>query len=519
MTPFEWSSDAVRSALDAWGLLVEVRGDGRRFSDVGTDSRTTTRGELFVALRGEHFDGHDFVAGAVAGGATGVIVDGNAPRADLEDLDAQVFVVTDTLRAYGALARARRERIDVPVVAITGSSGKTTTKELLRSAIGAHTRVHATEANLNNRIGLPRTLLATPIDVDAVVLEAGTSEPGEVAALAEIADPDVAVVITVGEAHLEKLGSFHGVLEEKLDLIRGMRERGTAFVGESPDILPATADTLDRRVKTVGFGPTASPDARGDLMEPDGNGHFAFRWRDRTVRMSLPGRHVALDALIALAVVDHLGYPVERAVKGVASYTGGVLRDEVRRIGALTLVADCYNSNPLSARAALDALATRRVRGPRIAFLGTMREMGDREAGGHRDVLASAAELPLDLLVATGSFVEAARSLELPFDVIAETSPEAAYDRLRPRLAEAIERDGGATLLLKASRGVSLERLVPRFEADFGHTAPGDPDESSGSGSAPSSGERGHVERRDGGRTLDSTGPFGRGQAPNRRRA
>ncbi len=501
MTPFDWTSGAVRDALEAWNVLEDVRGDDRRFESVSTDSRTLAAGALFVALRGEHFDGHEFVAAAVEAGATGVVVDAAAPASSTAGTDVQVFVVRDTLRAYGALARARRDRIDVPVVAITGSSGKTTTKELLRSAIDAHTRVHATEANLNNRIGLPRTLLATPIDVDAVVLEAGTSEPGEIAALAEIAHPDVAVITTVGEAHLEKLGSFRGVLEEKLDLVRGMRERGTAFVGESPDILPTTADQLDLRVKTVGFGPTASPDARGDLMSPDEEGHFAFRWRERTVRMSLPGRHMALDALIALAVVDHLGYPVERAVEGVARFTGGPLRDEVRGIGALTLVADCYNSNPLSARAALDALAARRVHGPKVAFLGTMREMGEREAGGHRDVLAHAAELPLDILVATGSFAVAADSLDLPFDVIADASPEAAYERLRPVLADAIERDGGATLLLKASRGVALEELVPRFEADFGHTVRRDaPREHAGCGSGNGSSHDPGSPAGDGGR-------------------
>jgi len=472
MTPFEWTAAAVREALEVKGLLVESRGEPRRFASISTDTRTLSEGDLFVALRGEHFDGHDFLADAVERGAGGVVVDREAPSSATSDLEVPVFVVRDTLKAYGAFGRARRDRIDVPVVAITGSSGKTTTKEMLRSAIGAHTRVHATPANLNNRIGLPRTLLETPVDVDCVILEAGTSEPGEIAALAAIADPDVAVVTTVGEAHLERLGSFQGVLNEKLDLIRGMRERGTAFVGEAPDILPTTAAGLGRRVKTVGFGPMASPDARGQLMSPDERGHFAFRWHDRTVRMSLPGRHVALDALIALAVVDHLGYPVERAVEGVARYTGGRLRDEIRQVGALTLVVDCYNSNPLSARAALDALATRRSVGPRVAFLGTMREMGEREAGGHRDVLAHASELPLDLVVATGSFVAAAELVELPFEVIAEEEPRAAYARLRPYLSDAVEERGGATVLLKASRGVELERLVPNFEADFGDTEP-----------------------------------------------
>jgi UDP-N-acetylmuramoyl-tripeptide--D-alanyl-D-alanine ligase len=474
MTPFEWTSDAVTKALAMRDQLVEATGGPRCFTGISTDSRTVGEGELFVALRGERFDGHDFLADAARAGATGVVVDRSAPAAILETLDASIFVVDDTLRAYGNLARARRDRIDVPVVVITGSSGKTTTKELLRSAIDAHTRVHATPANLNNRIGLPQTLLATPVDVDAVVLEAGTSEPGEIAELTWISHPDVAVVTTVGEAHLERLGSFRGVLTEKLDLVRGMRDRGTAFVGEAPDILPTTADAIDRRVKTVGFGPTASPDARGEQLTHDGEGRFSFRWRDRTVTMGLPGRHVALDALLALAVVDHLGYPVERAVDGVARYSGGRLRDEIRRFGDVTVVVDCYNANPQSVRAALDALAHRRSVGPRIAFLGTMREMGEREAGGHRDVLAHVAELPIDLVVATGAFATAANALTLPYATLVDDDPEVAYERLVDRMRHALIEHGGATVLLKASRGVRLERLVSRFEEDFGHATDSD---------------------------------------------
>ncbi|MDT8367828.1 MAG: UDP-N-acetylmuramoyl-tripeptide--D-alanyl-D-alanine ligase [Longimicrobiales bacterium] len=470
MTPIEWTSRAVREALEAKGLLVDEDGEARTFTGVATDSRTLTGGELFVALRGERFDGHDFVTAAIEKGAGGVVIESDALRGrETEtELGLPTFVVRDSLRAWGALARARRDRIEAPVVAITGSSGKTTTKELLRAALDAEFRVHATEANLNNRVGLPLTLLSTPDDAEVVVLEAGTSEPGEIAELAAVAHPDISVVITVGEAHLERLGTVAGVLQEKLDLVRGMRERGLAFVGESPDILPATATELGRRVRTVGFGPAASPDARGELLDPDGDGHFSFRWRDRTVRMGIPGRHVALDALIALAVADHLGASSDPAIEGICRYTGGVLRDEVRGVGALTLVADCYNSNPVSARAALDALASRRSRGPRIAFLGTMHEMGEREAGGHRDVLAHASELSLDLLVATGAFAAASAAVVLPFEVIAEADPEAAYARLRPILAHALQDDGGATVLLKASRSESLERFIPAFEADFG---------------------------------------------------
>jgi len=465
MTGYRWTLAQVSEALEAGGVLTGGRstsGEAVEVQRIMTDSRALQSGDLFLALRGERFDGHDFLVDAVASGAVALVV---AEDVELPaGLQAHTLTVTDTLVAFGALARYRRNALRSPVITITGSSGKTTTKDLLRSALAPWTEVHATAANLNNRIGLPRTLLDAPDEAGAIVTEAGTSEPGEIAALAAIAHPDVAVVTTVGEAHLERLGSLDGVMSEKLDLIRGMRPTGTAFVGEEPIELGRQAALLDREVRTVGFGAEASPETRGEALERDEDGCFRFLWRGRTVRIGVPGRHVALDALLALAVADHMGASVPEAIEAVGEYRGGALRNEVRRIGPLQIVMDCYNANPQSTRAALQALADRASDGPRIAVLGSMLEMGERERAGHREVLEFAAGLPLDLMVVTGAFAEAAPAVDAPFERVVAIDPEEAYPRLRDRLDD----DRPATILLKGSRGVALERLLPSFERDFG---------------------------------------------------
>ena len=192
------------------------------------------------------------------------------------------------------------------------------------------------------------------------------------------------------------------------------------------------------------------------------------------MRLALPGLHNVANALAAVAVGLACEVPLTDIRDGLEALepVGGRLRVTGSPSGA-DVIDDCYNSNPVSARAALDALSARRAKGPRVAFLGTMKEMGEREAGGHRDVLAHAAELPIDLVVATGAFAAAAEGLDLPFDMIVEEDPAEAYEQLRDRLRSAVEEQGGATVLLKASRGVALETLLPDFEADFEPAANG----------------------------------------------
>lgn len=465
MGAFRWTDRRVREAL---GLPLENAREGLRFRAVSTDTRTLRPGDLFVALRGPNHDGHDHLEGAAAAGAEGAVVsrapDGPAPL--------ELYRVEDTLVALGALARYRRRALRASVVGVTGSSGKTTAKELLKGALSTTLRVHATPGNLNNRVGLPLTLLAAPDDCEVVVAEMGTNEPGEIRTLTEIAEPDVGLLTTVGEAHLEKLGSVEGVMEEKLDLLRGLAPGAASVVGDEPPGLPERARALRASVRVAGFSHRADPAWRGRLLDADEAGRWRVQTPGGTFRCGLPGAHGAVNALLALAVADLLGVPRSEALRGVAEVGPGALRGETRRAGSLTLLLDCYNANPQSTRAALALLADLPARAGRVAVLGSMLELGERSPAFHREILAEALHLPLRAVVAVGAFAEAAARIPPAEaggpELLSGVTPEEAYEVLRPTLR------GGETVLLKGSRGVALERLLPRFEADFGDREEGD---------------------------------------------
>jgi len=456
MTAFAWTDAEVRRAL---GLSPAGADAGLAYAGVSTDSRSVEKGQLYVALVGERFDGHDFVADALARGARGVV----ASRATGSTGGAPVYAVADTLVALGALAHHRRTYLRAPVVAITGSSGKTTTKDFTAAALGMAKRVHATRGNLNNRVGMPLTLLAVPDQAEAVVLEMGTNEPGEIRVLAQIARPDIGVVTTVGEAHLEKLGSLQGVLDEKLDLLRNLATGGRCLVGDEPALLVDGARSICDGVRVAGWSERADGDLRPDGARADEAGRYAFAWRGTTVSVPVAGRHAVTDALLALAVADLLGVAPGDAVRGLASAATNPMRAEVRRIGSLTVIVDCYNANPQSVGAALDILQGQATAERRVAVLGTMRELGAESARLHREVLGRALATDIDVLVATGGFAEAARELDVAGSerVIIAEDWRAAYPLLRARLA------GGEVVLLKASRGIALEGILPMLEADF----------------------------------------------------
>ena len=456
MTSFTWTDAMVRRAL---GLRVDLAQDGVTYTGVSTDSRQIEDGQLYVALVGDRFDGHDFVADAVSRGAVGAVVS----RPPAGGADARLYPVEDTLVALGALASHRRGLLRTPVVAITGSSGKTTTKDLTAAALGAAKRVHATRGNLNNRIGMPLTLLATPEDAEAVVLELGSNEPGEIRILAQIAHPDIAVVTTVGESHLEKLGSLEGVLEEKLDILRSLASGGHCVVGDEPPVLAERARSICDRVRVAGWSQRADDDLRPQDADVDVFGRYEFRWRGARVQVPMIGRHAVSNAMIALAIADLIGVSATDAARGLATAEANPLRGEIRRIGGLTVIVDCYNANPQSVRAALDVLEGQGAAARRVAVLGTMLELGGESARLHREVLGSALTREIDLVVATGGFADAAVALGVGAGERVITAPDwrQAYPRLRERLA------GDEIVLLKASRGVKLEGILPVLEADF----------------------------------------------------
>jgi UDP-N-acetylmuramoyl-tripeptide--D-alanyl-D-alanine ligase len=457
---YTWTDAAVREAL---GLRLELAVEGVTYEGVSTDSRSVAPGELYVALIGDRFDGHEFLADALSKGAAGAVVS----RPSVGDEDVRLYPVDDTLVALGALAAYRRQRIAAPVVAITGSSGKTTTKDMTAAALASARRVHATSGNRNNRIGMPMTLLATPSDAEAIVLELGTNEPGEIRALAQIARPDLGVITTIGESHLEKLGSVEGVLEEKLDLLRYLAVGGRCVVGDEPEVLSSRARALCSTVRVAGWSERADADLRPDSAGVDVFGRYEFHWKGVKVVAPMAGRHAVSNALIALAIADLLGVPPRDAAQGLATTRTGSLRGEIRRIGDLTVIVDCYNANPQSVRASLDVLEQQGAVAQRVAVLGTMLELGDASERLHRDVLRDALTRDVDLVVATGAFGAAAEDLDLAQStrVIAAPDWREAYPELRARL------EGDEIVLLKASRGVALEGIVALIEADFTGTS------------------------------------------------
>ena len=440
-----WTLDRVAEALGGG-----PRG-ARTLTAVSTDTRNIPPGALFVALRGERFDAHDFLAQAVEQGAAAVVVH-DAVRAS--GLGVPVYEVPDTLVALGALARYRRRAWGRPVIAVAGSNGKTSTKDLLRAALGSALAVHATTGNLNNRVGLPLTLLALPDDADIAVIEAGTNEPGEVAILRAICEPDVAVVTSIGEEHLEGLGDLEGVLREESAIFEGTPLAVTP--ADQPEI-GAAARRLGARTVVAGLD---DGDVRADRwgLEPDGTGWIEIA--GTVVRPPLRGAHNLRNTMLALAVCRECAVSMDDAARGIAAMPLPAMRVSWESLGQATLINDAYNANPPSMRAALDLLRSTDAGRQRVAVLGSMRELGDHAPRLHREIAALALDTGCDVVAGVGDFAIALDELAPGDDrVVSAADVEALWPLLEPRLTP------DAIILLKASRGMKLERLVPHLTA------------------------------------------------------
>jgi UDP-N-acetylmuramoyl-tripeptide--D-alanyl-D-alanine ligase len=449
--------------LEALGLEEEA--GGREFARVSTDTRSLGAGDLFVALSGERFDAHDFLGTAAEAGATGAVVQrvpDDAPQG------LRYFVVPNTLHGLGRLARYRRERLRARVVGVVGSNGKTTTKDLIRTVLAARYRVHATEGNLNNQIGLPLTLLRAPADAEALVLEMGTNMPGEIAILTEIARPDVAVITSIGEEHLELLGDLDGVLREEASVLDGVRDR--VWVAEEPQALVDTARAKlgDDRVRVAGFGEQADlrPDGGAEGVRFEADGSTRWSWRGHEVHLPLPGRYNVRNALLALGVATAWQIGEAEAASALAGVPAPKLRGEWKRVGEMKVLADCYNSNPPSVAAAVEVLVNVPASGSKVVVLGTMRELGTATEQLHArtaEGVVRAMDEGIDRVVATGAFVPAFEpfAAELGSRLLLEPDPIAAFHQVAGELT------GSETILLKASRGEALERWLPLLEEKF----------------------------------------------------
>jgi UDP-N-acetylmuramoyl-tripeptide--D-alanyl-D-alanine ligase len=441
-----WTSTRVSQVL---GAREPARGS---YAGISTDTRRLARGDLFVALRGERFDAHDFLAQAKAAGAGAAVVRRGTPP--VPGLPA--FEVADTLAALGLLARARRRLLpaSAPVVAITGSSGKTSTKEMIRAALAPRWRVHATAGNLNNLVGVPLTILAAPEDTQALVVEAGASVPGEIAALRDIIEPTIAVVTNVGFAHLEGFGTVERLLEEKASLLDGAP---VAVVGNTPALV---AEARRRARKVVVAGRDALGDVHPDKVELDADGHPVLHWMSTAATLPVFGLHQVDNALIALAVAREAGVEPQAAVAGLRGVQLPPGRGSLVPLGSFTIIDDSYNANPDSVLAALETAmgyAAMRRR-PLVVVLGSMLELGAESARLHAFVAAELMRvLPVPALVAAvGEFVPAFERHRRALGDRLITAPDA--EALGPLLRAVLR--GNEIVLLKASRGVALERVL-----------------------------------------------------------
>ncbi|HUR92856.1 MAG TPA: UDP-N-acetylmuramoyl-tripeptide--D-alanyl-D-alanine ligase [Gemmatimonadaceae bacterium] len=441
MTVVFWTLDRVAAALGAGpGGQTPIRA-------VSTDTRTISHGDVFVALKGESFDGHDHLSAAVERGAVAVVAS-QLPRG--ASLGVPVYQVPDTLVALGQLAAFWRKAWGKPVVGVAGSNGKTSTKDLIRAALGSRLAVHATTGNLNNRIGVPLTILSIPRDSDIAVVELGTSLPGEVALLREIAGPDIAVVTSVAEEHLEGLGDLAGVLREEAACYDGVE------VGIAPASQPELVEAARARARSVVSTGLDEGDlrARAWRIGPDGLGEIEID--GATVRSPLRGAHNLRNAMLALAVARSCGVTMEDAARGIAAMPQPRMRTAWEQLGKATLINDAYNSNPGSARAAIELVRGAGDTRQRVVVLGTMRELGPGAAQCHSDIARLAVESGADIVAGIGDFAAALEGV--PAGTARVVAAE-DVDDLWPRLEPLLKPD--ALILLKASRGVRLERLVP----------------------------------------------------------
>ena len=439
------TSSWIRNEL---GLTAD-ESRARTYGGVAIDSRRVGPGDLFVALEGERVAGADFLEQASAAGATGAVVP--VGREDPE-LPLEYFAVGDPGDALTRLAAGVRRESDARVVGVTGSSGKTTVKEMIACALSGERRVYRTEGNLNSQIGLPLSILRTPLDADHWVLEIGASEPGEIARLTSLAAPHDVVVTTVGPAHLEAFGDEAGVLEEKLDLVRGA-SAGAVVVGEVPEALPAAARKIRPDTIVAGLGEGA--DFRPERASVAGD-RVAFEWGGQSFEVPAGGEHHLRDALMAVAVARAAGVSASSAAAGLAGYRPIGHRGAVLQAGGLTVLADCYNANPESFRAAIAQCRDLYAGRPLAAFVGSMLELGSHEDAAHRAILGELLSAGFENIAATGLFAAAAGPDPR---VHAAESAERAW----PAFADALR--GDEVVLVKASRGARLERVLDWLEA------------------------------------------------------
>ena len=468
MTPF--TVEELREVVGAKVLAGEgISRTKHRIRRISLDTRSLRPGDLFLALRGDRFDGHDFVATALSRGAAGAIV---LDSYDMSKLALKrgskrtrpfILGVSDPLYTYQQLAAYHRSRFQIPVIAVTGSNGKTTTKEMVAKVMAHRWKVLKTEGNLNNRVGVPQTVLHLNDRHKGAVIEMGVDNLGQTARLCEIARPTVGIITNIGPDHLEFFGTMEGSAQAKAELLDLLPGDGTAILNaDDPyyDYLAARA-----RCRVLSFGFSSKADVRAMDVKSDGRNGTIFRLllpgtvRHTLVHIRVQGEHNVTNALAAGAVGSVLGLPGGAIAQGLSRFRPAAMRSQVLVHRGVKLIIDCYNANPASMKAAVQLLAQTGVKRKKIAVLGDMLELGPNADQMHEEVGRFLACQGVDLLVSCGvlgrSLAKGAKQAGLDPSHILE-----APDALAAAAAVKMAVKPGDAVLIKASRGMKLELVA-----------------------------------------------------------
>lgn len=430
-----------------------LHGSDVRIQNVSTDSRQPSNDALFVALRGEHHDAHEFVEQARSGGACAALVEREL------DVDLPQIVVDDTQLALGQLAGYVRSQRELCVIGITGSNGKTTVKTLLAGILGLHAPTHFSEGSFNNEIGLPLTLLATPGDAHFVVLEMGAGKPDDIAYLVRIAQPQIGLVNNIAPAHLERMGSLEGVAKTKAALYSGLPENGIAVINADDTFAPYFAEVAEgRTVIRFGLGKDAEVTARFSVTAPDTEFTLVTPIGEIAVATPLLGLHNVLNALAASSLALAVDVPLTTIKAGLESAIA-VPGRSARRLhsSGATIIDDTYNANPASFAAAIDTLAA--CKGTRILVVGDMRELGPDAERLHAEIGVLATSKGIDQLFAVGELSRAAAQA---------FGNNAIHFENQNSLTRALqaELNPAVSVLIKGSRGSAMDCVVSALFAE-----------------------------------------------------
>ncbi|MCK4538086.1 MAG: UDP-N-acetylmuramoyl-tripeptide--D-alanyl-D-alanine ligase [Candidatus Krumholzibacteria bacterium] len=459
---FEWIAEQLRKR--GFKRTVSFDGEAAGFT---IDTRTDCQGRIYVALKGENLDGHDFVGAAVDGGASAVIVDRDWMMGstdvveELREKGSLILDVDDTLKALQHLAFRWRDRVAPKVLAITGSTGKTGTKEIARSILSGRYRVHATEGNYNNHIGLPLTILSMPEDTEVLVVEMGASGRGEIAVLAGIARPDVGVITNIGPSHLEFFGSLKGVARAKSELIARMNGKNTVVLPADDEFFEYLSSRTEAEIISFGFSESAEFGIK-DLTSREDAG-FSFSLTGTAMETRRHGKHNVLNAAAAVAAVSVLGLGPDDAVAAVAASEPVRGRGVIFDIAGLKVIDDSYNSNPVSLRAAIDSFMEMEIEGKRWLVLGDMLELGKTSAELHAEAGIYCGKAGVHGLLTLGKdTVSLSREAAVQRKAPESISHFLEVEKLALYLDSMLE--GGDAVLIKGSRGMHMEMVIEELE-------------------------------------------------------